>query len=124
MELFGSSFRSLDLALGASGMRHEVLSNNLANVNTPGFKRSDVNFEGMLQKAIDDSANGDTSIFDDLAPTIDKPMGTTMRTDGNNVDVDFEMASLAENNVKYNALVQLAAKQMNMIEYVISDGRR
>lgn len=124
LQLFDSNFVALDAALGAAGTRHQVLANNIANVNTPGFKRSDVDFDGQLAKALDAAKDGDPAALDKLEPTVSFQGGTTMRADGNNVDIDNEMASLAENNVRYNALVQMAAKQLNMLEYVISDGRR
>jgi flagellar basal-body rod protein FlgB len=50
--------------------------------------------------------------------------GIAVRADGSSVDVDQEMAFLAENNVRYNALVQLAQKKLDGLKYVISDGRR
>lgn len=125
MELFGSTFTALDAALGAAGMRQQVLANNLANVNTPGFKRSDVSFDGLLAKAVDSAERGgDASGLAGLKPEVVLDSSTTMRADGNNVDVDQEMASIAETNVRYNALVQMASKKLNMLEYVISDGRR
>jgi flagellar basal-body rod protein FlgB len=100
MELFDVTFKTLDLALGAAGKRQEVLANNLSNVNTPGYKRLDVDFDGALKKAVEAARNG------------------------NSVDVDQEMAFLAENNIRYNALVQLTQKKLETLKYVISDGRR
>jgi flagellar basal-body rod protein FlgB len=125
MKLFDATSAALDRALGAAGLRQQVLANNLSNVNTPGFKRSDVDFEGALAKAMDGAKNSDdTSPFDDLTPAVATDDASTMRADGNNVDVDREMAGLAENNVKYNALVQIASKRMKMLEMIVSDGRR
>lgn len=125
MKLFDVTYSALDRALGAAGLRQQVLANNLANVNTPGFKRSDVNFDDALAKAIDGSSSADDSArVLDLEPSISVDSSTTMRADGNNVDVDREMASLAENNVRYNALVQIAAKRLKMLEMIVSDGRR
>ena len=125
MDLFDSTYMSLDSALGAAGLRHQALANNIANVNTPGFKRSDVQFDGLLAKALDQSeASGDSSAIKNLKPATQMDETTTMRADGSNVDIDLEMANLAENNVRYNALVQLAAKKIHMLEYIISDGRK
>ena len=124
MELFDVTFQSLDLALGAAGKRQEVLANNLANVNTPGYKRLDVDFDGMLAKAVDAARTGDRSALDALKPGVSTDDAVAVRADGNSVDVDQEMAFLAENNIRYNALVQLTQKKLETLKYVISDGRR
>ena len=125
MELFDTTFRTLDAALGAAGKRQEVLANNLANVNTPGYKRKDVQFDGILAKAVDAAKAGDSSALDQLRPEVTSDSSAVaVRADGNSVDVDQEMAYLAENNIRYNALVQLAQKKMDTLKYVISDGRR
>ena len=124
MELFDNSFTAIGLALNAAGLRQQVLANNLANVNTPGFKRSDVNFDEKLTKALEAASDGSAADLDSLTPTVEPDNVTTMRIDGNNVDVDIEMSDLAENNIRYNALVQLAAKHLNQLQYIISDGRR
>lgn len=124
MELFDVTFRTLDLALGAAGKRQEVLANNLANVNTPGYKRLDVDFDGVLAQAVDAARTGDRSRLDALRPGVLQDDAVAVRADGNSVDVDQEMAYLAENNVRYNALVQLTQKKLETLKYVISDGRR
>ncbi|MCW2921949.1 MAG: flagellar basal-body rod protein FlgB [Thermoleophilia bacterium] len=124
MELFDVTFQTLDLALGAAGKRQEVLANNLANVNTPGYKRLDVEFDGMLAKAVDAARAGDSRSLDELRPGVNTDDSVAVRADGNSVDVDQEMAFLAENNIRYNALVQLSQKKLETLKYVISDGRR
>jgi flagellar basal-body rod protein FlgB len=124
MELFDVTFKTLDLALGAAGKRQEVLANNLANVNTPGYKRLDVQFDDQLAKAVDAAKMGDATQLNALGPGMSGDEGIAVRADGSSVDVDQEMAFLAENNVRYNALVQLAQKKLDGLKYVISDGRR
>ena len=124
MELFDVTFKTLDLALGAAGKRQEVLANNLANVNTPGYKRLEVDFDGVLAKAVDAARTGDRNALDALRPGVSGDDSVAVRADGNSVDVDQEMAFLAENNIRYNALVQLSQSKLNTLKYVISDGRR
>jgi flagellar basal-body rod protein FlgB len=124
MELFDSTLKTLDLALGAAGRRQEVLANNLANVNTPGYKRLDVQFDGVLAKAVEAAKAGDSRALDELRHGTSSDAGVAVRSDGSSVDVDQEMAFLAENNVRYNALVQLSQKRLEGIKYAISEGRR
>ena len=124
MELFDTTFKTLDLALGAAGKRQEVLANNLANVNTPGYKRLDVDFDETLAKAVDAARGGDATQLDGMRPGVGTDASVAVRSDGSSVDVDQEMAFVAENNIRYNALVQLTQKKLETLKYVISDGRR
>lgn len=124
MELFDTTFKTLDLALGAAGKRQEVLANNLANVNTPGYKRLDVQFDNVLAQAVDAANAGDARALDGLRPGVGTDDAVAVRADGSSVDVDQEMAFLAENNIRYNALVQLSQKKLEGLKYVISEGRR
>jgi flagellar basal-body rod protein FlgB len=124
VELFDTTFKTLDLALGAAGKRQEVLANNIANVNTPGYKRLDVDFDGVLAQAVDQARAGDSSALDALRPGVSNDRSVAVRADGSSVDIDQEMAHLAENNIRYNALVQLAQKRLEGLKYAISEGRR
>jgi flagellar basal-body rod protein FlgB len=122
MSLFDNTLQALDQAIHASGMRQQAISNNIANVNTPGYKRKDVEFDGMLRAALE---SGDTAELKGLNPEVKTDNNAVaMRADGNSVDIDQEMAYLAENNVRYNALVQMATAKIKTLEYVISEGRR
>lgn len=124
MSLFDSSIDAIHVALDATTLRQRAISNNLANVNTPGFKRSDVvGFDEQLREALSAQQEGDQNAVRSLVPELQTDNSSTMRSDGNNVDIDMEMANLAENNVRYNALVQLAGKQMDMIKSVIGTTR-
>ena len=122
MPLFDTTIQALDQAIGAQGMRLQTINNNISNVNTPGYKRKDVEFDGMLRDAL---ASGDPNAVRNLAPEVKSdPNAVAMRADGNSVDIDQEMAFLAETNVRYNALIQMAAHKIHNLEYVISEGRR
>ena len=109
----------LERALSGAALRHKVISNNIANVNTPGFKRSDVSFEETLTEAMREPRPAlskthplhfsglQTGIF---SPLIATDNSTSMRTDENNVDIDVEMANLAKNNIYYDAAAQQLSK--------------
>ena len=117
--MLGGGMDYMQRGLNAANMRHEVIAHNIANVNTPNFKRSEVVFEQMLAKELYGDADDAGKLK--LVRTRDKhlPIGplnfraeakeeqdnsTIMRVDHNNVDVDIEMASLAKNQIYYNAL--------------------
>ncbi len=103
----------LDKAADASTLRGKAISNNLANINTPGYKRQDVAFAERLEQALKHSRYRS---LDDKVANIrtDRLRGRVFtdaiaysyRLDGNNVDVDTENAELAANQVLYNALTQ------------------
>ena len=115
----------LDKAADASWMRQEAISNNIANVNTPGYKRQDVAFEDSLQEAIRNSRYRST---DEKVANLSKAdlrirsytdsSGFSYRLDGNNVDIDTENAALARNQLKYNALVDSINHEFSMIKAV------
>ena len=115
----------LDKAADASWMRQEAISNNIANVNTPGYKRQDVAFEDSLQEAISNSRYRST---DEKVANLSKAdlrirsytdsSGFSYRLDGNNVDIDTENAALARTQLKYNALVDSINHEFSMIKAV------
>ncbi|MDI7248259.1 MAG: flagellar basal body protein [Bacillota bacterium] len=107
----------LSAALDALSLRHEVIADNIANVNTPGFKARRVRFEDQLKSAI---ARGDP---DSCRPVIEEDQ-LEVRRDGNSVDIDLEMARLAETTVTYSAISRLVSGRFDLIKYVISEGRR
>ena len=121
MGLFDLTQAALDKALEGSSLRQQAIANNLANANTPGFKRSDVDFSSALADALDthDSTRQVDAISFD--PKVDTT--STETADGNNVDVDVEMANLNENTVDYQALVSVAKARLHMIEIAIGGAR-
>lgn len=105
-------------ALDATSLRQEVISSNISNVNTDNYKVGQVQFESLLNQAnqsLSMEQTNDLHIgFDDLSqidPIVTKRTDTAVKENGNNVDIDMEMANQAQNSLYYNALVtQLNAK--------------
>lgn len=106
----------LEKALTGSSLRHKVIGNNIANANTPGFKRAEVSFENELASAIKSEPSSGLTLTHakHLAPkpkavspiNVTEITHTSLRTDGNNVDIDAEMAAMAKNNIFYNTVAQ------------------
>ena len=124
----------LEKALGAASLRHKVISNNIANVNTPKFKKSEVSFEDQLELAMsaDKPAIARTHArhlpikspgITNVEPAIHTITATSFRSDGNNVDIDSEMAGLAKNSIYYDAVAQQINKYFAGIKSVINGGR-
>ena len=130
-----SNFNYLGRGLAAANLRQEVISNNIANVNTPNFKKSDVVFEELLAKEIgmDDSGrlplvrthdrHLPVGMIGGAKASIQEDDTTTMRVDNNNVDIDLEMASLAKNQLYYNAMATELGGYVNKLKNVITSGQ-
>lgn len=128
----------LSRGMRAAQLRQEVISDNMANVNTPHFRRSDVVFETMLAREldIDKEAKAARDKKLKMTRTQDKHLGeppgvrraeaaieldndSIMRVDDNNVDIDREMASLAKNQIYYNALTKVMGGHIQRIKNVL-----
>lgn len=131
-----SNFDYLSRGLEAANLRHEVISNNIANVNTPRFKRSAVNFEDLLAKELhlddDKMSLAIVRTHDRHLPipthgkvhaVIEEDDKTTMRVDENNVDIDIEMAGLSKNQLYYNAMTTQLGGFMTKMKNVITSGQ-
>ena len=104
--------RILDKAADASWLRNEAISNNISNVDTPGYKRQDVAFESVLEKALGHNRYQSTDSKVAAAKTKNLSVRTftdyanySYRLDGNNVDIENENVMLAENQIKYQGLI-------------------
>jgi len=113
----------LDKAADASWTRNELISNNIANVDTPNYKRKDLNFESVLSAELEGAdsgslsetvANLDTSSLT-ASPYTDMAE-LSYRLDGNNVDIDTENVELASNQIKYQALIDSISTEFSMIK--------
>jgi flagellar basal-body rod protein FlgB len=120
MGLFDITDLVLQRGLEGAGLRQQVLANNLANANTAGFKRSDVDFKSALASAIGDGSSESGLDGLDFQPQTDTT--SSMRADGNNVDFDQENSSLTENAVEYQALLAVAHARMQMLRTAIGGG--
>lgn len=125
----------LERSLDAASLRQKVLANNIANIDTPNFKRSDVSFEQTLQAALSgDALSGrrtherhipiGAGKLEEVKPHVFQEKHTSMRQDGNNVDIDDEMTKLAVNQLQYNALIQRINGTFSKLKYAISEGKR
>ena len=135
MDIF-KGINSLEKGLNASWTRNSVIMNNIANVDTPNFKSSSVEFEEIYKKSLDSEEGGfelkqtrpthmdigETDI-EDVHAVITENSDTTLRMDGNNVDIDKEMTDLAKNVIYYNALTRKISGEFNQLSLAIREGR-
>ena len=112
MQLFDTTHLALERALSGASQRHAALSENIANVNTVGYRRKDVDFHSALQAAM--PLGRDALAAAPMAAEIDN--AAPMRADGNSVDVDAENANLAQNALEYEALAQVLRVRQDIIQ--------
>ena len=111
MELFDTTQLALGAALRGANARQGVLAGNLANIDTPGYVRKDVDFHGTLEAALsagDDPSGAAFSAADDSAAAV--------RSDGNSVDVDAENSALAQNALEYDALTRVSTARIDILK--------
>ncbi|AWB44289.1 flagellar basal body rod protein FlgB [Paenibacillus sp. CAA11] len=133
--LNGTTFDKMQTAIQAADTRQRVLANNIANVDTPHFKRENVSFESLLQNEL----NGATSEIEGKRtdtrhfvigstsgqvpqPVVTTDQSTSMNNNMNNVDVDREMSLLAENQLRYNSYIEQVNYRIKMMRTAI-EGR-
>jgi flagellar basal-body rod protein FlgB len=115
MTLFDLTQLSLESAIRGSAARQTTLSANVANANTPGYRRQDVDFHGALRSAMQagDSAG---QAMENVAFSATSDSSAPMQADGNAVDIDVENANLAKNGLEYEALVSVAAARIQILK--------
>lgn len=97
-------------------MRHKVIAQNVANANTPGFRAQEVAFEEHLLRSLREPGPG----AEDVHPEVRWVEGLVPRMDGNNVDIDREVAELNKNALKYETYTQLLATKLSMMRSAIT----
>lgn len=133
MNIFPKSLESMEQALSASTLRQRVHSANIANVDTANYKSKKVDFQAALNTAItnqglssyktsdlhvsfsNESSNSTTKVLTNNS--------TQYNHNGNNVDMDVEMAELAKNQLWYNAVTERVNGKLNSLSSVINGGR-
>ncbi|QUH26272.1 flagellar basal body rod protein FlgB [Serpentinicella alkaliphila] len=129
-------FKDVDIltkGLNASWKRNEVISNNIANVNTPNYKKMEVKFEELLKNQLNNKVLKGANTNErhipignnrDLNYKVSTNKDYSTRRDGNNVDIDIEMADMAKNDIYYRTLSTQLNNKVQRIKLVISEGKR
>ena len=107
--------------LDALWLRQQVISGNIANIDTPGYKCKSVEFEDLLTRALQ---QGDvTDSTENIRPKVITRENTQAREDGNNVDIDAENIELVRTQLAYEALARAVSAQYSRIKYAITEGK-
>jgi flagellar basal-body rod protein FlgB len=136
MRIFDATLARLERSLDIRLTRHNVLSGNLANIDTPGYRPKDIDFRAAMASLSDPERAPGTSLQEtderhlptgggggatgDVA--LIEASGSSPTLDGNRVDLDRTMAQMAANGMQYGASARSAAKKLAILKYVVNDG--
>jgi flagellar basal-body rod protein FlgB len=120
---------ALKIALDGLSKRSQTIGRNLANMDTPGFKAQNINFETAVKRALQNSETGELKMAATQSGHLAAPSetvafqnavrpGGSERADGNNVDVDVELSQMAETGVRYQALTQMISRKFGLIKTI------
>jgi flagellar basal-body rod protein FlgB len=107
----------LEAGLRAESLRQKAIANNVANLETPGYRRIDVKFEELLAKALDSSSgSGDVT---EIEPQIYQPKQTAVKSNGNDVNFEVEVGEMVKNTIRHKAYIRLLSKKFKQIELAL-----
>jgi flagellar basal-body rod protein FlgB len=111
-------------ALSIRAFYHKVVSGNIANAQTPGYREKEIDFRRELDRRTGTEAGLAPS--GDAGYTVTENLGHDglARLDGNTVNLEDQTVKLTENQLMYQALVQMASKRFAMMKYLIGEGKR
>jgi flagellar basal-body rod protein FlgB len=142
LKLFGFTQQLLELSMRVRSARHELLSANIANADTPGYRPKDLDFTSVMRSALDEREEREVKPDDGRArhdnsgpngidiqsmvfePEFPNNRHGEDRLDGNGVSIDRQMALMSENSLAYEASLTLLSRALAGLRYAIGEGRR
>ena len=103
----------LEAGIRAENLRQKTIANNIANLETPGYRRIDVKFEELLAKCLNTSNSVD---LNELEPEIYQPKQTHIKSNGNDVNLESEVGQMIKNTLRHTAYIRLLNKKYRQIE--------
>ena len=135
MKIEDKTMQALAASINFRQMRQELITSNIANAETPGYKAKRIGFEEALSRALDVDGHQSLNVdderhfdvgsggFNNLQPEVYEDPNGVVSEDGNTVDRDSEMSLMAKNKILYDASVQLLNKKLGLMKYAIGSER-
>jgi len=117
MDEISSTADLLAAAIKAEALRQKAIANNIANLETPGYRRVDVRFEELLAKAMDSEGRVDVN---KVKAVLYQPKSTPVKANGNDVNLETEVGQMIKNTLRHETLVRLLAKKYRGIDKIIN----
>ena len=109
----------LESGIRAETLKQKAISNNVANLQTPGYRRLDVKFEQLLAKAIE-SGDAEKIDLDAIKAELYQPKNTAVNSNGNDVNLEAEIGDMVKNSIRYKAFIKLLNKKYAQIDEAIN----
>jgi len=133
LDLFESrTLQAMESHMNRLSQRHKIVSSNIANIDTPGYKTKDITFHATIDELLEEPSVGrlrmtrkehiDAEPFDQLT-MVYEPKGLIERADKNNVDIDREMTKLSETSFGYSMMTQLLRGKYHKLATSINEGK-
>lgn len=106
----------LEAGIRAESLRQKAIASNVANLQTPGYRRIDVRFEDLLAKALKSSGPVDPH---EIEPQLHQPNNTPVKSNGNDVHLETEVGEMVKNSLRHKAYIRLLDKRYSQIELAI-----
>ena len=107
----------IEAGIKAESLRQKANANNVANLQTPGYRRADVKFKELLAKALDSPGGVNLS---EIEAQIYQPKDTAVKSDGNDVSLEFEIGELVKNSLRYKTYIRLLQKKYQQLDLAIN----
>jgi len=116
MSKINSIIDLLEAGLRAESLRQRAIANNIANLETAGYRRFDIKFEELLGKALSSSGCVDLG---EVEPELYQPKQTLVKSNGNDVNLEAEVGHMIKNALRYKAYIRLLSKKYSQMELAI-----
>lgn len=123
VSIFDKTLSFLSKALDIMSLRHQIIASNIANQDTPNYKAKDITFREEFEAALNVKGAISGSDISDVEGRIIMRSERGAGYDNNSVNVELEMARMAENTIMYNAAAQILSNKLKTLSYVIKEGR-
>jgi flagellar basal-body rod protein FlgB len=125
MSIVNGNYDLMKKGLDALWLRQKVISSNIANINTPGFTASEVEFEDLFLNILQSGEDRDTinRLASELEAVIVEDQTTEVNENGNNVDIDKQNVEMVRTSLAYQTVTRLMADEISREKYAINEGR-
>ena len=117
MSKINSIFDIIEAGMRGEGLRQKAIANNVANLQTPGYRRVDVKFKELLAKAMDSDGKIDLS---EIEAQIYQPKTTAVKSNGNDVSLEVEIGDMVKNTLRHKAYIRILQKKYQQIDLAIN----
>ena len=107
----------IEAGISSESLRQKAIANNVANLQTPGYRRVDVKFKELLAKAMDSEGNLDLS---EITAEIYQPQNTALKSNGNDVSLEVEVGEMVKNSLRHKAYIRVLQKKYQQIDLAIN----